>query len=276
MIIDCHTHAGPPRDGQWDPQDLLRSMRDAGIDRSIVIAEQNAGVWATTGELLKTLEKHASLYLMANAHIDALDIAQINTLIGLLENRRVVGLKFYVGYEEYYPQNEKLFPLYEHCAAHGKPVMFHTGALERNLPGLLKYSHPLHVDEVAHLFPRLKIVIAHMGNPWIMDCAAVMAKNENVYADVSAFFDENAPVKESDIGIFVQRLADARRFLGSYEKFLFGTDWPLYSQKEYLAAVRALGLNAREEEAVLWRNASEIFGIRREGIEEEIKEIKDH
>jgi predicted TIM-barrel fold metal-dependent hydrolase len=139
--------------------------------------------------------------------------------------------------------------------------MFHCGALERANRGLLKYSHPLTIDEVAHAFPRLRIVIAHMGNPWLLDCAAVMGKNEHVYADVSAFFDEFKPIAPHDVEIFVQRLGDVRLFLGSYEKLLFGTDWPLYSQAEYLAAVQALSLTAVEHERMLSGTAREIFGI---------------
>jgi predicted TIM-barrel fold metal-dependent hydrolase len=62
--------------------------------------------------------------------------------------------------------------------------MFHTGVLEAGSTGLLEYSHPLQIDRVATRFRNLTIVMAHMGNPWLIDCAAVLAKNENVYADM--------------------------------------------------------------------------------------------
>jgi hypothetical protein len=103
--------------------------------------------------------------------------------------------------------------------------------------------------------------MAHMGNPWLIDCAAVLAKNPNVYADMSAFFAENRSITAHDIEVFKQRMEQVRVFLYSYEKFLFGTDYPLYSQKEYLGAVEALEMGQAEHEAVMYTNAARLFGV---------------
>ena len=259
MIVDCHTHLGEADGRVYGPDELLRSMDAAGIDQSIIIAERTAGRLSTVEHLVDLAAREPRIKVLADVHFASLDLGEINRLVGLLDSERVVGLKFYTGYEEYYGNNEKLFPLYEYCQEHIKPVMFHTGSLERANRGLLKYCHPLTIDEVAHAFPALRIVIAHMGNPWLLDCAAVMAKNDHVYADVSAFFDEFRPIRQPEIEIFVKRLSDVRLFLGSYEKFLFGTDWPLYDQAEYLAALKALDLSPREQALVLGDNARQLF-----------------
>jgi len=42
---------------------------------------------------------------------------------------------------------------------------------------------------------------------------------------------------------------------------LFGTDYPLYSQKEYLGAVEALEMEQAEHEAVMHGNAARLFGV---------------
>jgi len=259
--IDCHTHLGEADGRNYGPNELLRSMDAAGIDQSIIIAERTSGWQSTIEHLADLAEREPRFKVLADVNFETLDIAEINKLVGLLDQERVVGLKFYTGYEDYYASNEKVFPLYEYCQEHGKPVMFHTGSLERANRGLLKYSHPLTIDDVAHAFPELRIVIAHMGNPWLLDCAAVMAKNQHVYADVSAFFDEFKPITAYEIEIFVNRLSDVRLFLGSYEKFLFGTDWPLYEQDQYLAAVEALGLSERERALMFGENAQTLFKI---------------
>ena len=137
----------------------------------------------------------------------------------------------------------------------------HCPVLEAGSSGLLEYSHPLQVDRVATRFPNLTIVMAHMGNPWLIDCAAVLAKNQNVYADMSAFFAENRSITAHDVEVFKQRMEQVRVFLYSYEKFLFGTDYPLYSQKEYLGAVEALEMEQAEHEAVMHANAARLFGV---------------
>ena len=52
----------------------------------------------------------------------------------------------------------------------------------------LKYAHPLNVDEVAVDNPGVKIIICHLGNPWILDCQEILYKTKNVYADISGLF----------------------------------------------------------------------------------------
>ena len=261
VIVDCHTHLGLANGKERTPQELLASMDEAGIDSSVVIAEPSGGPLSQTDFLVSVAEREPRIKAIANVDVPRLDGAQVRRLTGLLDEGKVVGLKFYLGYEEYHAADERISPLYAACADRGKPVMFHTGALEKANKGLLKYSHPLTVDEVAHAFPPLRIILAHMGNPWLMDCAAVIAKNENVYAAMSAFFEEYQPITGRDMQVFAKRLEDVRLFLGSFERFLFGTDWPLYSQKEYLLAVQSLGLRGEEEDRVLWKNARELFGM---------------
>ena len=34
-------------------------------------------------------------------------------------------------------------------------------------------------------YPNVKFVMAHVGNPWMMDAAEVVYKNVNVWADLS-------------------------------------------------------------------------------------------
>jgi uncharacterized protein len=258
MVIDCHTHLDD--DGNADK--LLRSMDEAEIDASIVIAETLPGDISNAAQVLEAVNQSGRLWAIVNCVFSrTVELQYVEELTQLLLRDRVVGLKFYLGYEEYSPNDERLYQLYEYCEKHAVPIMFHTGVLEAGSSGLLEYSHPLQVDRVATRFPNLTIVMAHMGNPWLIDCAAVLAKNENVYADMSAFFAENKSITAHDVEVFKQRMEQVRVFLYSYDKFLFGTDYPLYSQKEYLGAVEALDMQGDERERVMHANAARMFGI---------------
>jgi predicted TIM-barrel fold metal-dependent hydrolase len=74
--------------------------------------------------------------------------------------------------------------VYALAAKYAVPVMIHCG--DTYTPkGKVKYSHPLHVDEVAVDHPDVNFVICHLGNPWLRDCMEVVYKNANVYADIS-------------------------------------------------------------------------------------------
>ena len=60
--------------------------------------------------------------------------------------------------------------IYRAAEANGVPVMFHTGT--SIFPGARnKYGDPIHVDDVAVDFPKLKILLAHGGRPLWMQTA---------------------------------------------------------------------------------------------------------
>src|ERR1051325_310574 len=258
MVIDCHTHLD--EDGGADK--MLQSMEEAQIDASIVIAETLPGDVSNAAQVLEAVSRSKKLWAIVNCVFSkTVELKYVEELTQLLQHDKVVGLKFYLGYEEFSPNDQRLHQLYEYCEKHDVPIMFHTGVLEAGSTGLLEYSHPLQVDRVASRFPNLTIVMAHMGNPWLIDCAAVLAKNENVYADMSAFFAENRSITAHDVEVFKQRMEQVLVFLYSYEKFLFGTDYPLYSQKEYLGAVRALEMEPAERELVMYGNAARLFSL---------------
>ena len=65
--------------------------------------------------------------------------------------------------------------IYRAAEANGVPVMFHTGTSV--FPGARnKYGDPIHVDDVAVDFPKLKILLAHGGRPLWMDTAFFLVR----------------------------------------------------------------------------------------------------
>lgn len=103
--------------------------------------------------------------------------------------------------------------------------------------------------------------MAHSGNPWLFDCAAVLEKNKNVYADISGYFNEFKTISKEQTSLFIKHFTEIKIYMGGFEKFLFGTDWPLYSQKEYFKATLQLPLAKKEFEALFFRNANTVFNL---------------
>jgi predicted TIM-barrel fold metal-dependent hydrolase len=235
-------------------------MDQAGIDCSLVISTHTSAFPdLSTEQAIEITKDFPRLKVIGNVHFGAIDQNQIKLLEDLLEDGKIIGLKFFPGYENYFPNEERLTPLMEFCQKNNKPVVFHTGVLETGFKGLLKQTHPLNIDGLAVRYPDLKIVMAHFGNPWIVDATMVAMKNENVYVDLSGYFGPTIP--KADVKFFKHDLKYLSGFLGGYKKCLFGTDWPISRQKEYLAAVKQLPLNAEEKDLVLWKNAKEIYGL---------------
>lgn len=258
MIIDVHTHLGPQEPMMKTADQLVASMDTAGIDWSLAFACPING--CDNEWLYKQIEPHGKR-LKGVATISPIqdDADKASLLQRRFEDGAFAALKLYLGYEHFYPTDPRLEPWYDFMSRLGKPVIFHCGDLYSEAKGArLKYSHPLVIDDVAVAHPDLKIVIAHMGNPWVKEAALVCTKNPNVYADVSGYVD----------GRFTQRRLEAfRRTLTEFEdisdgqgfsKLMFGTDWPICDAANYKASLKELFGNQSDD--VFFATAKRVFG----------------
>ena len=90
----------------------------------------------------------------------------------LIESGAVKGFKFHPTCQGFYPNDKMAYKLYEVIAEHKLPAIFHTGhsGMGTGLPGggglRLKYSQPIHIDDVAVDFPDMTIILAHPSWPW--------------------------------------------------------------------------------------------------------------
>lgn len=172
----------------------------------------------------------------------------------------LAAIKLYPGYRPFFPHDARLDPLYELARERRLPVLFHQGDT-LHAQGRLRFARPVEVDEVAVRFPDLSLVLCHFGNPWIDEAAEVVYKNRRVFADTSgllapptaAYFPEMRRLAS-------RRLQEAIWGIGSTERLLFGSDWPLQSIEDSVGLVRALRLRLGDRAAVLGGNARRLFG----------------
>jgi predicted TIM-barrel fold metal-dependent hydrolase len=125
--------------------------------------------------------------------------------------------------------------------------------------GRIKFSHPIHVDDLAVERPGLKIIICHIGNPWIRDCMEVVYKNQNVYTDISGLtlgdFDDR-------FERFMQRqLQEMLSYGVEPDSVLFGTDWPIASMESYIDFIEELKMPEKERHKVMYENAAQLFKL---------------
>lgn len=138
------------------------------------------------------------------------------------------------------------------------PVMIHSG--DTYTPkGKVKYSHPLHVDEVAVDHPGVNFVICHIGNPWIRDCMEVVYKNSNAYTDISGLVLGNFSDR---FEVWMRKQLQEMLLYGvEPDKVLFGTDWPISSMESYLQFMDELKVPGREKRKVLYENSAKLFKL---------------
>lgn len=98
--------------------------------------------------------------------------------------------------------------------------MIHTGDTY-SPQAKVRFAHPLAVDDVAVDFPDLKLVICHVGNPWIRDAMEVVYK-KNAHTDISGFV--LGDFTERFEKYMVDQVKDMVLYAGDPNYLLYGTD----------------------------------------------------
>ena len=179
-----------------------------------------------------------------------------------LQRKNCVGIKLYPGYNHFYISDPVVDPFYQLAMQYQKPVAVHTG-LTATSNALLKYSHPMVLDEAAVRYPQVQFVMCHIGNPWLVDAIAVIEKNQNVAADLSG-------ILEGKIASMPDFLARKQGYIGflkvwieyldNYERLLYGTDWPLANIANYIEFVAHI-IPEKHHDTVFFDNANRIYDL---------------
>ena len=247
---------------------LADEMTKAGVAKALcmprleVSDKDPLGIAATLA--MAKLVRGPKLYPVGLAHPERFDRDHLDRVEEVLKQGQVKALKAYLGYlhyEPYSPGYRKYFPL---AAKYKIPVVFHCGDTYSRT-AKVKYAHPLKVDEIAVDYPDTRFVIAHFGNPWLMDAAQVVYKNPNVWIDLSGVLIGDADAfatmrKSGALARTVKRLQEAIDYTEAPERFLFGSDWPLAPLASYRDFVRDM-FPPKHRAAVFAGNAQDLFGV---------------
>ena len=174
----------------------------------------------------------------------------------LVEDLGVKGFKFHPTMQGFFPNDRMAYPLYEVLAEHKLPAVFHSGhsGIGTGMRGggnlRLKYSNPMHLDDVAADFPDMKIIIAHPSFPWQDEALAVATHKPNVYIDLSGWSPTYFPPQ-------LVRYADALL----QDKVLFGSDYPLITPDRWLADFEKLAIREQVRPKILKQNAVRVLGL---------------
>lgn len=262
-IINTHTHL-TKKDVEGmkkgDIDDIQRDMKEGNISSVLLFYSQECekGVEYTLDELIEIIKRDNHFAIIYSINFNSSLKEQEKEIEYLFKNELIKGIKILLGYHEIMPTDKKLFPFYKLCEKYGYPVIFHTGDTLGPKAKLI-YSHPLNVDSLAADFPNLKIILAHVGNPWTIDAAEVIYKNPNVYGDISGLFLDSIGGRYEEL--MLKRLNELITYCGK-NKLLFGTDFPLIDSKSYVKFANKLDLDKDGKEFLFHKNAEELFRLK--------------
>ncbi|MBC8079449.1 MAG: amidohydrolase family protein [Gorillibacterium sp.] len=279
-IIDIHVHlsniesfrqtAVEVSGVDYSAEGLKREYDHCGVVLGVGmgVTEQSKGAFpdvSSENPMGLDLESAVPPFLMECVGINPVKLvggdtsAELTRIEKRLMDEDVAGIKLYAGYYHHYVYDKVYGPIYELAKHYKLPVVIHTGDTY-SMNGLLKYSHPLTVDELALQQRDVTFMLCHLGDPWVMDAAEVVSKNPNVYADLSGLVvgDREKFERFMNEQLFMDHFRRALIFADHYDKMLFGTDWPLASIELYIEFVRRL-VPEKFHDAVFYNNALQLF-----------------
>jgi len=274
IAIDVHTHAEiscrQAPDPEWEPYQQAAAKyfkagprptiaetiayyraRRIGLVMFTVDLEFELGVRRIPNEEVAEAARENSDIMLAFASIDPhkgrMGVREARALI---EAGVIRGFKFHPTNQGFFPNDRLAYPLYELIAGHRLPAIFHSGhsGIGTGLPGggglRLKYSNPIHLDDVAADFPDMTVIIAHPSWPWQDEALSVCLHKANVYIDLSGWSPR----------YFSPELV--RHANGPLRhKMLFGSDFPLITPDRWLEDFRQAGFKPEVHELILKQNA---------------------
>ena len=199
-IIDAHVHysriasfsecAKHTSLVEYSEQGLLNESSACDVVKSVCmgLVESSHGGFPDknaqtpmVADLMENIPTGMSLCLGINPHtLSKRSLEKTEDMIKGSGN--IVGMKIYAGYYHVDVTDSLYDPVYKLAKKYDKTIVVHTGETFSDR-GLLKYSHPLRIDELAVTHPDMQIVACHMGVPWVFDACEVVAKNPNVYLE---------------------------------------------------------------------------------------------
>lgn len=234
--------------GRW-PAELNsseRQRREADLEERLLsqVREQNAWICEVAAA-----DPRLGAVVTADPTINATPM--LADLADRLLRPEVKAVKIHPALSSVYPDHPGYLGFYRLAEEAGVPVVSHGGSSAGAFyESEIDYCAPASFVPVLERFPRLTLVVAHLGQPFYDDLVALGHRYPNLCTDLSYVLGGRL--------LSPDRLASTVRAFG-VERVLFGSDFPYFDPEDSLGYLGGAGLSASELELVTGGNADRIF-----------------
>lgn len=255
IVNDVFSFYFPPQ-----PVDIfLYEMDAAGVDQAVLLP-----VDCTTAHHCKIVSNEAVARLVEKssrfigfASVDPNVPAAPRLLEHALKEMGLKGLKLDPALQRFNMNDvERVYPLFQICSELEVPVVMHCG-LSWAMQGQAKYAHPLGVEEIAQTFPKLNIVLAHFGWPWVNEAVMLALKFHNVYLDTSIIF--SGTPQDAFEQVFQRNIGTLTLERSLYRQVVFGTNYPRTDMRRSVRGIQRVGLSESLLSYIFVKNAKHLL-----------------
>lgn len=263
LIIDFHTHCFPEKiakntieklsfvSGGLIPQtdgtkeSLLDLMNKDGVDKSVALSiATNANQQTKVNDFAISLKSEK---LIPFGSVFPFSDDWESELERLKENR-IKGIKLHPDYQQFFVDDERLFPIYKKIESLGFILVFHAGEDFGFAPPYK--STPERLRKVVE-FIETPVVCAHWGSLSMgEDVLKYLCDIDNCYFDTA--FGYGTMPKDMALRILDKKGTD---------KILFGSDSPWNAPSWDVGMIKTMGLSSDEEEKIFYKNAEKLLRL---------------
>lgn len=250
MARDQH-HEPPPALAEARWEGFLHELQESGVDRGVVPGRRAGPAFGDVpNEDLAWMARESGGRLVAFAGVRQEQPGAADEAEHAVRDLGLAGVALDPGFalQPRRCDDEVLRPIYERCDELGVPVMI---TISGNAGPDIGYAYPVYLDQVAAAFPRLQIVVAHGGWPWVLEMLGVAFRRPNVWISPDQYA-VNFPGS-------VHFAEAANSYLA--DRLLFGSSYPFLPLDGALASWRALPFREDVIERVLGGNAQRLLGL---------------
>jgi len=279
QIIDTHVHLFPNREvGRQvvegikrafgtpyfctgSPPELAETMKRAGISYAVVLNQAVANRQAlnrlVSGNFFVCAYSRKQPELIPAIGLDKR--MKRNSAVEIEHKLKwgVRAIKLHPVAQEFYVNDKAMWPIYQKCEEADLPIIFHCGKMM--VEGLPNYAHPDLFYDVLKAFPKIRVILAHMGGGfWEEATRLAHTFPHNVYFD-TAISISAAPIPDFLSLTNEQAVAMIRKI--GIHRVMFGSDFPWINPRGDIERIKKLGLTENEQRMILGENAIKFFNI---------------
>ncbi len=265
MVIDFHVHFFPDKVavkaldnlsrmsgvtpyGEGTFNSLADFMKKEGVDLAVnqPVATSPEQVIPINRKMIDIVNMNNGITSFGSMHPEFILSHDAGEELSYIASKGIKGIKLHCEYQNFYPDDDKLTPIYEACSRYGLMILFHSG---RDIGFTSLHATPDRLLEVSRV-RGLKLVLAHLGGYRLWD------EVEKRLVGVSNVFLDTAFTVEMDN----ERMKSIIEGHG-YDKIVFGSDFPWESPDKVREKIKSLGMGQDIEKMIFGGNAAKLLNI---------------
>lgn len=225
------------------PSELLTSGSAIGVEYYVIhsTATKSEQVVSINNYIIAEAEKESRFIAFGTIHPD---FVSASMEIERILKAGVKGIKLHPDFQKFEADSPKMDTIYDILAELHIPVLIHAGDCRYD------FSGPRRIAHILQKHPKIQLVAAHFGGYSEWDEAFDVLAGRDLWFDTSSSFWK-LPVSEA-LKMIEKHGAD---------RFLFGSDFPMWDHASELKRFYSLGLNEADNRAILFDNAANLLGI---------------